>query len=98
MEKLLYAIRMWLIDILGGVPKPHYDYLHGLLYSERKDNDIVCREYDEEISDYRAAIREICRRSENTYYDWCCDVCCMRDENCNANGWCNDFEPVRYEK
>lgn len=96
MKKLLYAIRKWLIDILGGVPKPHYDYLHGLLYSERKDYDIVCREYDEEISDYRVAIQEICRRSNNTYYDWCCDVCAC---NCDKrNGWCNDFKPVRYEK
>ena len=96
MKGLLYKIRMWLIDILGGVPKPHYDYLHGLLYSERKDCDIVCREYDEEISDYRVAIREICRRSNNTYYDWCCDQC-ARDCD-KRNGWCDYFEPVRYEK
>jgi arginyl-tRNA--protein-N-Asp/Glu arginylyltransferase len=87
---------MWLIDILGGVPKPHYDYLHGLLYSERKKFDALCHDYNEEIEDYRTAVQEICRRSNNTYYDWCCDQCaCDCDKR---NGWCNDFEPVSYGK
>jgi len=96
MKRLLYIIRLWLLDVLGGVPKPQYDYLHGLLRSERKDFDALCHDYNEEIEDYREAIREICRRSENTYYDWCCDQCAC---NCDKrNGWCNDFEPVRYEK
>lgn len=96
MKRLLYIIRLWLLDVLGGVPKPQYDYLHGLLRSERKDFDALCHDYNEEIEDYREAIREICRRSENTYYDWCCDqYACNCDKR---NGWCNDFEPVRYEK
>ena len=96
MKRLLYIIRLWLLDVLGGVPKPQYDYLHGLLRSERKDFDALCHDYNEEIEDYREAIREICRRSENTYYDWCCEQCAC---NCDKrNGWCNDFEPVRYEK
>jgi hypothetical protein len=43
-------------------------------------------------------VREICRRSENTYYDWCCDVCCMRGENCRANGWCRSFWPGKVRK
>lgn len=89
MKRLLYAIRMWLLDVLGGVPKPHYDYLHGLLRSKLKEFDELCH-------DYNIAIREICRRSENTYYDWCCDQCAC---NCDKrNGWCSGFEPVHYEK
>lgn len=96
MKRLLYAIRLWLLDVLGGVPKPHYDYLHGLLHSERRDHNMICYEYEDEIRDYRIAIREICRRSENTYYDWCCDQCAC---NCDKrNGWCNGFEPVSYGK
>ena len=98
MKRLLYIIRLWLLDVLGGVPKPHYDYLHGLLRSERKDFDALCHDYNEEIEDYRVAIREICRRSDNTYYDWCCDVCCMRGENCRANGWCSSFWPGKVRK
>lgn len=96
MKKLLYAIRLWLLDVLGGVSKPHYDRLYGLLHRERKDFDALCHDYNEEIEDYRTAVREICRRSENTYYDWCCDQCAC---NCDKrNGWCNGFEPVSYGK
>lgn len=96
MKRLLYAIHMWLLDVLGGVPKPHYDYLHGLLRSERKDFDALCHDYNEEIENYRTAVQEICRRSKNTYYDWCCDLCaCDCDKR---NGWCNGFEPVSYGK
>jgi hypothetical protein len=85
MKKLLYAIRKWLIDILGGVPMCFYDSMASL-----------ANHFNEQINDYRIAIREICRRSDNTYYDWCCDQCAC---NCDKrNGWCNDFEPVRYEK
>ena len=64
MKKLLYAIRKWLIDILGGVPMCLYDSMASL-----------ANHFNEQINDYRVAIREICRRSENTYYDWCCDQC-----------------------
>lgn len=97
MKRLLYKIRMWLLDVLGGVPKSqYYDDLYGLLHSKRKEFDTLCHDYNEEIEDFRVAVQEICRRSNNTYYDWCCDVCAC---NCDKrNGWCNDFEPVRYEK
>ena len=96
MKRLLYIIRLWLLDVLGGVPKPHYDYLHGLLRSERKDFDALYHDYNEEIEDYRVAIREICRRSDNTYYDWCCDQC---DCDCDKrNGWCAAFAPKEFTK
>lgn len=85
MKKLLYAIRKWLIDILGGVPMCFYDSMASL-----------ANHFNEQIEDYRVAIREICRRSENTYYDWCCDQCaCDCDKR---NGWCNGFEPVSHGK
>lgn len=85
MKKLLYAIRKWLIDILGGVPMCFYDNMASL-----------ANHFNEQINDYRVAIREICRRSGNTYYDWCCDQCaCDCDKR---NGWCNGFEPVSYGK
>lgn len=92
MKRLLYKIRMWLLDVLGGVPKPHYDYLHGLLHRERKDFDALCHDYNEEIEDYRTAVREICRRSGTSFYDWCCEYCCMT-HNCRRDGWCNRFWP-----
>lgn len=96
MKRLLYKIRMWLLDVLGGVSKTHCDYLYSLLYSKRRDHNMICCEYEDAIRNYRIAVREICRRSENTYYDWCCDQCaCDCDKR---NGWCNDFEPVSYGK
>lgn len=85
MKKLLYAIRKWLIDILDGIPMCFYDSMANL-----------ANHFNEQINDYRVAIREICRRSENTYYDWCCDQCaCDCDKR---NGWCNGFEPVSHGK
>ena len=41
---------------------------------------------------FQYAVREICRRSENTYYDWCCEYCCMT-HYCRKDGWCNRFWP-----
>ena len=96
MKRLLYKIRMWLLGLLHGEPEEcaektedaYMDYIR----EHRKQISMLV----ETISLYKKAIREICRRSENTYYDWCCDQCaCDCDKH---NGWCNDFEPVRYGK
>ena len=96
MKRLLYKIRMWLLGLLHGEPKEcaditkdsYMDYIR----EQRKQISMLV----ETIALYKNAIREICRRSENTYYDWCCDQCAC---NCDKrNGWCNDFEPVSYGK
>lgn len=96
MKRLLYKIRMWLLGLLHGEPKEcaditkdsYMDYIR----EQRKQISMLV----DTIALYKNAIREICRRSENTYYDWCCDQCaCDCDKR---NGWCNDFEPVSYGK
>ena len=96
MKRLLYKIRMWLLGLLHGEPEEcaektedaYMDYIR----EQRKQISMLV----EMIALYKNAIREICRRSENTYYDWCCDQCaCDCDKR---NGWCNDFEPVSYGK
>ena len=96
MKRLLYKIRMWLLGLLHGEPEEcaektedaYMDYIS----EQRKQISMLV----ETIALYKKAIREICRRSENTYYDWCCDQCaCDCDKR---NGWCNDFEPVSYGK
>lgn len=96
MKRLLHKIRMWLLGLLHGEPEEcaektedaYMDYIR----EQRKQISMLV----ETIALYKNAIREICRRSENTYYDWCCDQCaCTCDKR---NGWCNDFEPVRYGK
>lgn len=96
MKRLLHKIRMWLLGLLHGEPEEcaektedaYMDYIS----EQRKQISMLV----ETIALYKNAIREICRRSENTYYDWCCDQCaCDCDKH---NGWCNDFEPVSYGK
>lgn len=96
MKRLLHKIRMWLLGLLHGEPEEcvditkdsYMDYIR----EQRKQISMLV----ESIALYKNAIREICRRSENTYYDWCCDQCaCDCDKR---DGWCNDFEPVRYGK
>ena len=96
MKRLLYKIRMWLLGLLHGEPEEcaektedaYMDYIR----EQRKQISMLV----ETIVLYKNAIREICRRSEDTYYDWCCDHCaCDCDKR---NGWCNDFKPVSYGK
>lgn len=96
MKRLLYKIRIWLLGLLHGEPEEcaektedaYMDYIR----EQRKQISMLV----ETIALYKNAIREICRRSENTYYDWCCGHCaCECDKR---DGWCNDFEPVRYGK
>ena len=96
MKKLIEKLRLWLLGLLHGEPEEcaektedaYMDYIR----EQRKQISMLI----ETIALYKNAIREICRRSKNTYYDWCCDQCaCDCDKR---NGWCNDFEPVRYGK
>ena len=96
MKRLLYKIRIWLLGLLHGEPEEcaektedaYMDYIR----EQRKQISMLV----ETIALYKNAIREICRRSKNTYYDWCCDHCaCDCDKR---NVCCNDFEPVSYGK
>ena len=96
MKKLIEKLRLWLLRLLHGEPKEcaektedaYMDYIR----EQRKQISMLA----ETIALYKNAIREICRRSENTYYDWCCDHCARACDK--RNGWCNDFEPVSYGK
>lgn len=82
---MLKRIRIWLIRLLGGVALERYDRL--LDYTARK-----AVEHNKEINRYHRAVREICRRSDHSYYDWCCDRCAVDD--CKRDGWCGKFEPT----
>lgn len=93
MKKLIEKLRLWLISKLNAVPMDEFSQIfreavraHEMLDAERAECQRI-------IARFQYAIREICRRSENTYYDWCCDVCCMRGDGCKANGWCERFWP-----
>lgn len=96
MKKLIEKLRMWLLGLLHGEPEEcaektedaYMDYIR----EQRKQISMLV----ETIALYKNAIREICRRSKSTYYDWCCDHCARACDK--RNGWCNDFEPVSYGK
>lgn len=96
MKKLIEKLRLWLISRLNAVPMDEFSQIfregvhaNEMLAAERAESQRI-------IARFQCAIREICRRSDNTYYDWCCDQCaCDCDKR---NGWCNGFEPVSYGK
>lgn len=85
MKKILHKLRVWLLNLLGGVPQEWKD----AVFNTAVDNYL---KRGKTIRAYQAAMREVCRRSENTYYDWCCEHC-VGSTDCKRNGWCQSFNP-----
>lgn len=83
MKKIIRKIKNWLIDKLGGYTKEEFGAL-------LKIQNELQRKIMQAWAD---TVQEICRKSDDTYYDWCCDYC---DVACDKrNGWCKWFVPVR---
>ena len=85
MKKIIRKIKNWLIGKLGGYT---VEDVH-----KRCDNHVgdFVKLHAQIVGRWRKAVQEICRRSENSYYDWCCEYCA---ENCDKhNGWCEKFTP-----
>ena len=81
MKKLWKMFKTWLIDKLGGYTKEDMNLLYKSQNAVRK---LMLQAWEK-------TVQEICRRSDDTYYDWCCEYCNM---NCDKrNGWCRRFEP-----
>ena len=96
MKKLIEKLRLWLIGRLNAVPMDEHTELcrEGISLLQRLERQEA--EQKRLTERFRYAIREICRRSENTYYDWCCDQCaCDCDKR---NGWCAAFAPKEFTK
>ena len=82
MKKIIRKIKDWLIGKLGGFTKKNLE----IVYKSQVEVQRII------IQAWASAVQEICRRSDNTYYDWCCDYCA---KTCDKhNGWCKRFEPV----
>lgn len=96
MKRLLYKIRMWLLGLLHGEPEECTEKTEDAYMDYVREQRKQIYALDETIALYKKTVREICRRSENTYYDWCCDQCACKCDK--RNGWCDCFEPVRYGK
>ena len=81
MKNIIRKIKDWLINRLGGYTK--------------EDRNILYKAQDELrrllLQAWAKTVQEICRRSDNTYYDWCCEYC---GRYCDKrNGWCEKFAP-----
>ena len=82
MKKLWKKIKDWLIDKLGGYTKEDMN----LLYK----SEVAVRRLL--MQAWVKTVQEICRKSNDTYYDWCCEYCGMTCDK--RNGWCEKFMPV----
>ena len=81
MKKIIRKIKNWLIDKLGGYTK--YDM--NLLYKSQVEVRRLL------LQAWVNVVQEICRKSGDSYYNWCCEYC---DRVCDKrNGWCGRFEP-----
>lgn len=92
MKKIVYKIRLWLIKKLNAVPAEDFkaiDAANNILAAKVVDGNKSTLQL---VRRYSYTIREICRRSETSWYDWCCEYCCMT-HNCRKGGWCNSFRP-----
>ena len=81
MKNIIRKIKNWLIDKLGGNTKKDMNLLYKSQVEVRRLTLLA----------WVNVVQEICRKSGNSYYDWCCEYCA---ENCDKrNGWCGRFEP-----
>ena len=81
MKNIIHKIKNWLIDKLGGYTKEDIN----LLYKSQVEVRRLL------LQAWVNVVQEICRKSNDTYYDWCCEYC---DRVCDKhNGWCRRFEP-----
>lgn len=95
MRKLLNKLRLWLLNKLHAVPEEDYAAICCDALRLKNELDTEIREHLRLISRFGHAVQEICRRSENSYYNWCCEYCCARDEECKTSGWCKKFWPAK---
>ena len=81
MKTIIRKIKDWLIDKLGGYTKEDMN----LLYKSQVEVRRLL------LQAWEKTVQEICRKSNDTYYDWCCEYC---SKVCDKhNGWCRRFEP-----
>ena len=81
MKKIIRKIKDWLIGKFGGYTKEDMN----LLYKSQVEVRRLL------LQAWENTVQEICRRSDNTYYDWCCEYCAERCDK--RNGWCEKFTP-----
>ena len=81
MKKIIRKIKNWLIGKLGGYTKEDTNILYKAQVELRR---LL-------LQAWAKTVQEICRKSNDTYYDWCCDYCVVVCDK--RNGWCRRFAP-----
>lgn len=83
MKNIIRKIKDWLICKLGGFTERNISALLGASFETHMTL----------LEPWRKTVQEICRRSDNSYYDWCCDYCAQ--DCAKRNGWCEKFMPKK---
>ena len=81
MKKLWKMFKTWLINKLGGYTKEETNILYKAQVEVRR---LL-------LQAWATTVQEICRKSNDTYYDWCCEYCGTYCDK--RNGWCEKFQP-----
>lgn len=87
MKNIIHKIADWLIKLLGGYTQ--YD----MNAKDAEVHQAANRACAEVIVPWVKAVQEICRRSDDAYYPFCCEYCATPCKK--PNGWCKDFQPVQ---
>lgn len=90
MKNIIQKFKNWLIKLLGGYTQ--YD----MNVKDAEANQAVNRACAEVIALWVKAVQEICRKSDNTYYSFCCEYCATPCKK--RNGWCEGFWPSAEKK
>lgn len=83
MKNIIQKFKNWLIKLLGG-------------YTLEEVHRAANRACAEIIVPWAKVVQEICRKSDNTYYPFCCEYCATPCKK--PNGWCKDFWPSTEKK
>ena len=81
MKNIIRKIKDWLIDKLGGYTKKDMNILY--------ESQVAVRRLL--LQAWVKTVQELCRKSDDTYYDWRCEYCAERCDK--RNGWCEHFTP-----
>lgn len=87
MKNIIQKVKNWLIKLLGGYTQ--YD----MNAKDAEAHRSVNRACAEIIVPWAKVAQEICRKSDKTYYPFCCEYCVTPCKK--RNGWCKDFRPVQ---
>ena len=85
MKNIIQKFKNWLIKLLGGYTQ--YD----MNAKDAEAHQAINRACAEFIVPWVKAVQEICRKTDNTYYPFCCEYCATPCDK--HNGWCKNFWP-----